>query len=164
MAWAARGPPQDRPLWHKPRGSPSPLRSSCPPPLPGSSLRPPPPPDQSSLGGSEQDLQGDGVTAVSSWYFSGLGNLLHSVNPNIFLDFDQDPGQVCPAPFLTEPSRAPTPGSEMPNNTPSGYAGRLWIPGSLRTICCEKSQNCPMRDRKFPLQMFPSLSLAAPKF
>ena len=51
---------------------------------------------------------GNGVTAVSSWYLSGLGNLLHPVNPNIVLDFDQNSDQVCPPPFLTEPSRAAT--------------------------------------------------------
>ena len=87
--------------------SPSPQRSPRLPSL--QAFRPHAPPPRPELSGRLQTRPPrDGVTAVSSWYLSGLGNLLHPVNPNIVLDFDQNTDQVCPPPFLTEPSRAPT--------------------------------------------------------
>ena len=66
--------------------SPSPQRSPRPPSL--QAFRPHAPPPRPELSGRLQTRPpGDGVTAVSSWYLSGLGNLLHPVNPNIVLDF-----------------------------------------------------------------------------
>lgn len=64
-------------------------------------------PTSHSLHSNPRDLnrayrgQGDSCQLL---YFSGIGNLLHSINLNIFLDFDQDSDQACPPPFLVEQS------------------------------------------------------------
>lgn len=92
------GPPQGCPLAGAHSDQTHPTRKSdllpplCPlsARLPASLSSPAAPSPGDSLNKSSRDR----VTAVSC-YCPGLENLLYSVDPNIFLDFDQDPDRAC---------------------------------------------------------------------
>lgn len=69
-----RGPPWDHSLWHKPEPQPAEvLPAAFSASLPAPML----PPQTKNMRETRTGPPGNGVTAVSSWYLSGLGSLLH---------------------------------------------------------------------------------------
>lgn len=155
--WSGRrGPPQARPLWHKPiLRTPSSWRSSRLPSLPGFWPHAP-----FQIRAVQETLNRGRGDSCQLLVFVWLGKPPPFGTSSIVLDFDQDPDQICPLPFLTEPSQAPVPRSELPKTTPLCSAVRLLIPGSLTTICRGQAQKYQVGDRRFLFQMSLSLSFS----